>query len=66
MDEQEALALLQGLKSEYDSIPSPKYRNANLDDLKRKFDRLQELKTHLKDNLAYARLENSLSQTIKG
>jgi hypothetical protein len=65
MTEQEALDLFLKIRSEYDSIPFPKYRNANLNDLKKKYEVLKELKVHLKDNMAYARLENSFLQTIK-
>lgn len=65
MTEQEALDLFLKIKSKYDSIPFPKYRNASLDDLKEKSKLLKELKVFLKDNMAYARLENSFLQTIK-
>jgi hypothetical protein len=65
MNDQEALNIFHSIKSEYDSLPPPKYRHANLDDLELQAARLNEIKTYLKDNIAYARLVNAISQTIK-
>ena len=48
----------------YDSIPSPKYRNADLYTLKEKFDLLQGLKDDLGHDKAYSKLVNAMSQVI--
>ena len=65
MNDQEALKILHDIKTEYDSIPPPKYRHAKLEDLKKRFDQLTEIKAYLKDNMAYVRLINAISQTIR-
>jgi len=61
MNDQEALKILHDIKTEYDSIPPPKYRHAKLEDLKKRFDQLTEIKAYLKDNMAYVRLINAIS-----
>jgi len=48
----------------YDSIPSPKFRHANLNTLKEKFQQLQNLKDNLGHDKAYLTLINGLSQII--
>jgi hypothetical protein len=48
----------------YQSIPSPKYRNADLPILKEKFDLLQGLKDDLGHDKAYSKLVNAMSQVI--
>jgi hypothetical protein len=48
----------------YDSIPSPKYRHANLDALKDKFEQLQGLKDDLGHDREYRKLISGMSQII--
>lgn len=48
----------------YDSIPLPKYRNADLDTLKEKYDLLQSLKNDLGCDKAYTQLISAMSQVI--
>jgi len=56
--------LFQDIKAFYDCIPSPKYRNADLDTLKEKFDLLQGLKNDLGQDPAYIKLVNAMSQIM--
>jgi len=65
MDEQEALKIFHDIKSEYDSIPSPKYRHVNLEKLTIHLERLDQIKDYLKENMAFVRLINALSQIYK-
>jgi hypothetical protein len=52
------------IKAYYDTIPSPKYRHADLNTLKEKFDLLQGLKDDLGHDKAYVKLVNAMSQVI--
>lgn len=56
--------IFQEIKEYYDSIPQPKYRNADLNNLKEKFDLLQGLKYDLGPDKAYSKLVNAMSQVI--
>ena len=56
--------LFYDIKAYYDSIPSPKYRNVDLDTLREKFDLLQGLKDDLGHDKAYSKLINAMSQVI--
>jgi hypothetical protein len=62
---QEAKALLSNIQIDYASIPYPKYLHANLDDLDSQYQKLNTLKDQLKDDFAYVRLLNSVTQTLK-
>jgi hypothetical protein len=64
MDYQEAQREFQKILEGYDMIESPRYRNAVLEDLKQKYDRLTTLKDHLTEDPGYYKLVNSMSQTI--
>jgi hypothetical protein len=48
----------------YNSIPTPKYRNADIESLKDKYQQLQHLKDDLGQDKAYQNLINALSQII--
>lgn len=56
--------LLMQVYHEYQTIKIPKYRNANLVDLKGYLDTLNDLKGYLKDDRIYNDLVNGISQTI--
>jgi hypothetical protein len=64
MTTDQANILLHEIKAYYDSIPSPKYRHADLDNLKEKFEQLQGLKDDLGHDKAYSKLVNAMSQII--
>jgi hypothetical protein len=64
MSTDQALKMLLEIKAFYDSIPSPKYRHADLNTLKLKFDLLQGLKDDLGHDKAYTNLVNAMSQVI--
>ena len=55
---------LMKFREYYNSIPSPKYRHANLNTLKEKFQQLQDLKDDLGQDKAYRKLINAMSQII--
>jgi hypothetical protein len=52
------------IRGEYNQIPYPKYLHADLDDLQHKYELLQEMEDVLKDDFTYAKLINSICQTI--
>ena len=52
------------IKEYYDSIPPPKYRHADLNTLKEKFEQLQGLKDDLGHDQAYRKIVNAVSQII--
>jgi len=64
MNKQEAKNILGKIQREYDQIPYPKYLNADSNDLQKKYDLLREMDEYLKDDFSYAKLINSISQTI--
>ena len=64
MDYQEAQRQFQNILEDYSKIESPKYRNAALEDLNEKYERLTAMKDHLKEDPAYLKLVNSMSQTL--
>ena len=64
MNEQEALEILQQIQQDYNSIKDPKYRNADLDDLRQKYDTLLSIGNCLKGDRAYLNLKNAISQII--
>lgn len=65
MKKKEARETFEKIRKEYEEIPYPKYLNANLDDLQKKYDLLREMEEFLSDDFTYAKLINSFSQTIK-
>jgi len=64
MTKQEANEIYQRIRTEYLSIPFPKYQNADLKDLETKHKALQELRDLLSEDATYIRLLNSISQTV--
>jgi hypothetical protein len=64
MDKQRAQEVFLDIKSYYDAIDQPKYRNADLTELKEKYENLLELKKHLGQEPTYERLVNAFSQII--
>jgi hypothetical protein len=64
MTADQALNVLKNCKEFYDSIPSPKFRNADLDTLKEKLEELQCLKDDLRDVQEYTKLVNAISQIV--
>jgi len=64
MNAQEARKTFEIIRLEYDQVPYPKYLNANPDDLQKQYDQLREIEEHLKDDFSYAKLINSISQTL--
>jgi len=52
------------IKEYYNSIPSPKFRHANIKSLKEKYQQLQELKDGLGQEKPYQDLINAISQVI--
>ena len=55
-DSRPSKQIFNEIQAYYDSIPSPKYRHADLDTLKEKFELLQGLKDDLGHDKAYAKL----------
>jgi hypothetical protein len=64
MSADQARQIFYEIKAYYDSIPSPKYRHADLNTLNREFERLQGLKNDLGHDKAYINLVNAMSQII--
>ena len=64
MTTDQAQEILDEILEFYRSVPSPKYRHANLDTLKEKFEHLQSLKDHLGSGLVYRKLISAMSQII--
>lgn len=64
MNRKEAKECFYTIREEYNRIPYPKYLNANLKDLQRKCDLLKEMEEIMREDFSYARLVNSISQTI--
>jgi hypothetical protein len=64
MDKNRAQEVFLEIKSYYDAIDEPKYRNAVLTELKEKYEGLLELKEHLGLALYYDHLVNAFSQII--
>lgn len=62
---EETALMLDRIIDDYNSLPEPKYRNANLDILKRDYERLVEMKYQQKGNHRYENIVNAISQTIK-
>ena len=64
MTNEETLLILAKIIDDYNALPEPKYRNANLDVLKRDYELLMQMKEFLKGDIQYAHIINALSQTI--
>ncbi len=64
MSTDQAQATLRKIQQYYDSIPSPKYRHAELNTLIENFEQLQGLKDDLGHDKAYTILVNAMSQVI--
>ncbi len=64
MNKEEAKETFYKLRSEYDGIAYPKYLHADLEDLRDKHNALKKIEEFLSDDFNYAKLVNSVSQTI--
>lgn len=64
MKKKEAKEIFYKLRSEYNEIVYPKYLHTDLDDLQEKYNTLKDLEEFLRDDFTYARLVNSITQTI--
>ena len=64
MNEDQTQKILHDIEAFYKSIPSPKYRHAELNTLKQKFEQLQGLKDELGHDRIYQNLINAMSQII--
>ena len=64
MTDSTALEIFEEVQAYYDSIEYPKYRNVELTVFKRKYDSLEDIKTHLETNMKYIRLVSAMSQII--
>lgn len=64
MKKHQMLELFTQIYQDYHIIKVPKYRNANLVDLKGYLSRLNELKEHFQNHKMYNDLVNGISQTI--
>lgn len=64
MPKEKAIEFFNNIRAEYDSIPSPKYRNVDLQGFKQKYQSLSDLKEFLKEDPDYLNLLNAMSQII--
>jgi len=64
MNKQEAKEIFWKIREQYNSIKYPKYRNVDLDQLKKQYNALRELNEFLMGDVTYNRLINSMSQII--
>ena len=64
MNKKEAKETFYTIRSEYNHIAYPKYLNADLDDLYKKYNMLKEIEEFFRDDFTYAKLVNSITQTI--
>jgi len=64
MIKEETLSILKRIIDEYDAVKDPKYRNADINVLKKNYDTLMVMKEFLKGDLQYANIVNAISQTI--
>ena len=64
MNKQEAKEIFRKIRKQYNSIKYPKYRNVDLDQLKKQYNALQELNEFLMGDVTYNRLINAMSQII--
>jgi len=61
---EETALMLHRIIDDYNALPEPKYRNANLDILKRDYALLVEMKYQQKGNHAFDNILNAIAQTI--
>jgi len=64
MTKEEAKETFYKLRAEYNRIVYPKYLHSDLDDMQSKYNQLKEMEEFLRDDFTYARLINSITQTI--
>lgn len=64
MKKKEAKEVFYKLRSEYNEIAYPKYLHAELVNLQNNYNVLKEMEEFLKEDFTYARLVNSITQTI--
>jgi len=64
MTKEETLSTLSRIIDDYNALKDPKYRNADIDILKRDYNLLMEMKEFQKGNTEYAHIVNAISQTI--
>jgi len=60
MNKQQAREVFWKIRDQYNSIKKPKYRYANLEDLKPKYETLIKVKELVKDDPTFDKLVNSL------
>lgn len=65
MTTEEATLILNKIIDDYNTLPEPKYRHADIDILKRDYQLLIEIKNHHKGNHRYENIVNAITQTIK-
>lgn len=64
MTHKEARDIFKHIRDEYEGLEYPKYRHAHIPDLQEKLKLLQGLKNHLRDDLSYINLMNSMAQAL--
>ncbi|MCK4377950.1 MAG: hypothetical protein KAW01_01325 [Deltaproteobacteria bacterium] len=64
MDYNKALVALNSIRERYNTIPTPKYANANLATLQDDFNQLKNMKELLRDNADYHRLISSVGKVL--
>lgn len=64
MTKEETTLILNRIIGNYNALPEPKYRHAEIDKLKNDYDLLMEMKSHQKENQRYENIVNAISQTI--
>lgn len=64
MTTEETTLILNRIIDDYNALPEPKYRHADIEILKKDHDLLMEMKSHQKENQRYENIVNAISQTI--
>ncbi|OQC18395.1 MAG: hypothetical protein BWX72_00046 [Firmicutes bacterium ADurb.Bin080] len=64
MTKEETTLILNRIIDDYNALPEPKYRHADIDKLKNDYDLLMEMKPYQKENQRYENIINAISQTI--
>lgn len=64
MTKEETIAILNRIIGDYNSVPEPKYRNADIEILKKDYELLMMIKGHYKGNRLYENIVNAIAQTI--
>lgn len=64
MTKEDTTLILNRIIGDYNALPEPKYRHAEIDKLKNDYDLLMEMKSHQKEIQRYENIVNAISQTI--